>query len=298
MPSAELVKGGVKMAMSTLAKAKSKFIPEAERALQSGKHVEFAEDLAKKADRERTAKAVGDNFKETASKAGQLGKKGVQKAYQGTKAYFKWAGQQKNTVMAAVPGVAVGGAALYGAHKVHQGVSNLMNPTAHADSCGTCKSTDQQQAGTSSNLLKDGLLVGGGLLAGSALLGKSGGLGFLMKAGMLVLALNLLGRSSGDKIVNGLDHGLKSFENTMQPLLPNSTDAQVKANQGQNPDTKANLQTDLSQAGHAPSDGATQNYANNTRNQIGKVAGQNAPQAQNQNQNNKQLQTDGPETEL
>ena len=298
MPSAALIKDGfkgAKMLMSSVGKSTSKFIPDVERAFQSGKETEFVGDLAKKADHERTLKAMGENAKKTMGKAGELGKKGVGKAWDGTKRYTNWAVNAKHPGWAFGAGAAGVAGTVYAGHKIKQGVSNFLDPTVHADAKG---GNGQQQAGNSSNLLKDGLLVGGGLLAGSALLGKSGGLGFLMKAGMLVLALNLLGRSSGDKIVNGLDQGLKSFENTMQPMLPNSTDAQVKANQGENPNTKANLQTDLSQAGHAPSDGATQNYANTTRNQIGKVAGQNAPQAQNQNQNNKQLQTDGPETEL
>ena len=304
MPSAALIKDGfkgAKMLMSSVGKSTSKFIPDVERAFQSGKETEFVGDLAKKADHERTLKAMGENAKKTMGKAGELGKKGVGKAWDGTKRYTNWAVNAKHPGWAFGAGAAGVAGTVYAGHKIKQGVSNFLDPTAHADTKGGNgqQQSGQQDGNSKSNLLKDVLLMGGGLLAGSALLGKSGPLGFLMKAGMLVLALNILGHAgTSEKLVNGLDNGLKGFENTVNPLLPNSTDAQVKANEGKNPDTKANLQDDTKQASHAPSDGATQNYAAQTQNQIGKVAGQNAPQAQNQAQNNKQLQADGPETQL
>lgn len=306
MPSAALIKDGfkgVKMLMSSVGKSTSKFIPGVERAFQSGKETEFVGDLAKKADHERTLKAMGENAKKTMGKAGELGKKGASKVGHGAKRYADWATDKRRNQFTTVglPLIAGGAGTIYAGHKIKQGVSNFLDPTAHADSKGGNgqQQSGQQDGNGKSNLLKDGLLMGGGLLAGSALLGKSGPLGFLMKAGMLVLALNILGHAgTSEKLVNGLDNGLKGFENTVNPLLPNSTDAQVKANEGKNPDTKANLQDDTQQAPYAPSDGATQNYAAQTQNQIGKVAGQNAPQAQNQAQNNKQLQVDGPETQL
>lgn len=306
MPSAALIKDGfkgVKMLMSSVGKSTSKFIPGVERAFQSGKETEFVGDLAKKADHERTLKAMGENAKKTMGKAGELGKKGASKVGHGAKKYANWATDKRRNQFTTVglPLIAGGAGTIYAGHKIKQGVSNFLDPTAHADSKGGNgqQQSGQQDGNGKSNLLKDGLLMGGGLLAGSALLGKSGPLGFLMKAGMLVLALNILGHAgTSEKLVNGLDNGLKGFENTVSPLLPNSTDAQVKANEGKNPDTKANLQDDTQQAPYAPSDGATQNYAAQTQNQIGKVAGQNAPQAQNQAQNNKQLQVDGPETQL
>lgn len=296
MPSLGLIKDGLKgskMIMPTLSKAGSKISAEAERLFQGGKSTVFAKDLAKEADRSRTIDAMKDNAKNVGGKA-----------WKGTKKYTDWAldkNKHSNLVAGGLLAAPVAGG-LYAGHKIKQGVSNVFgSETARADSKNDKQSDSQASDGKSggSNLLKDGLLVGGGLLAGSALLGKSGPLGFLMKAGVLALALKFLAGKGGQQLVNGLDNGLKGFENATSPLLPESTDQQMKKTMGKaNSNSQPDIQTDLKTAGHAPSDGASQNYNAQTTQQIGKVAGQNAPQAQNQAQSSNSLQYDGPESSL